>query len=389
MSELGPYAGREQTQAKHFILKGYLEGLAFKVLTFSDLTFVDGFCGPWETKTEDFSDSSFMIAIKVLKDAQRIIFERDGKLRCIRLFFSEIDPEAFKQLTAAIAPFNDPANRFEIRTFHGRFEDAVDQINAFIGSSLPLIFIDPTGWSGYPIEKIKPLFSRTKCEVLINFMYEFINRFVHSDDPKTIASLDPILGGPGWQQRLDQNVPIGAAAHEIFKEALKDAGRFRFVVSTVIDKAFADRPHFFITYATKSLDGLKEFRETEYRALREYAKNRANAKEQKRDEESGNLGLFPGHEAGLQAETVDETVTEQMAAASAHIVDVLSKRSSIAFESVVMRLLQRYMLRETNVKDICAALARNGTIERTWGAGNRKPKDSDMIKLKSPPGPKL
>jgi three-Cys-motif partner protein len=388
MPQPGPYAGREQTQAKHFILKGYLQGLAFKVLTFSDLTFVDGFCGPWQTKTEDFSDSSFMIAIKVLKDAQSIIFEREGKLRYIRLFFSEIDPDAFRQLTAAIAPFNDPANRFEIRTFPGKFEDAVDQINTFIGSSLPLIFIDPTGWSGYPIKKIKPLFFRSKCEVLINFMYEFINRFVYSEDPKTIASLDLILGGPGWQQRLDKNLPVGAAAHELFKESLKEAGRFRFVVSTAIDKAFADRPHFFITYATKSLDGLKEFRATEYRALREYAKNRANAKEKKRDEESGSLGLFPGHEAGLQAESIDEAVKAQMAAASAHLIDSLLKQSSITFQSVVMRLLQRHMLRETNVKDICAALAKNGTIERTWGAGNRKPKDSDIIKLKSVPPPR-
>jgi hypothetical protein len=41
------------------------------------------------------------------------------------------------------------------------------------------------------------------------------------------------------------------------------------------------------------------------------------------------------------------------------------------------------------VKDICAELARNGTIERTWGAGNRKPKDSDIIKLKSPRSPRL
>jgi three-Cys-motif partner protein len=387
--EPGPYEGREQTQAKHFILKGYLQGLAFKVLTFSDLTFVDGFCGPWETKTEDFSDSSFMIAIRVLKDAQRIIFERDGKLRYIRLFFSETDPEAFKQLSAAVAPFNDPASRFEIRTFHGKFEDAVDQINAFIGSSLPLIFIDPTGWSGYPIEKIKPLFSRSKCEVLINFMYEFVNRFVHSDEPKTIASLDPILGGPSWQQRLDPNLPAGAAAHELFKETLKEAGRFRFVVSTVIDKALVDRPHFFITYATKSLDGLKEFRETEYRALREYARNRADAKEKKRDKESGSVGLFPGYEGGLQADTIDDAVREQMAAASAHLIDVLSRQPSITFESLVMRLLQRYMLRETNVKDICAALAKSGIVDRTWGAGNRKPKDSDVIKRKIVPLPKL
>ena len=65
-----PYSGREQTKAKHFILKRYLQALAFKVLPSFDITYVDGFSGPWETKTEAFSDTSFMIAINVLLDAQ-------------------------------------------------------------------------------------------------------------------------------------------------------------------------------------------------------------------------------------------------------------------------------------------------------------------------------
>jgi hypothetical protein len=34
------------------------------------------------------------------------------------------------------------------------------------------------------------------------------------------------------------------------------------------------------------------------------------------------------------------------------------------------------------VKDICVELARAGKIENTWGGGNRKPKDRDIIKLK-------
>ena len=90
-----PYSGREQTKAKHFILKRYLQALAFKVLTFSDVTYVDGFSGPWETKTENFGDSSFMIAISVLQDAQKQIFERRGIRRQIRCFFSEKEPEVF------------------------------------------------------------------------------------------------------------------------------------------------------------------------------------------------------------------------------------------------------------------------------------------------------
>src|ERR1700720_725079 len=83
------YSGREQTKAKHFILKRYLQALAFKVLTFSDITYVDGFSGPWETKTEDFSDSSFMIAISVLLDAQNQILERGHKRR-IRCSFPRL-----------------------------------------------------------------------------------------------------------------------------------------------------------------------------------------------------------------------------------------------------------------------------------------------------------
>jgi three-Cys-motif partner protein len=123
-----PYSGREQTKAKHFILKRYLQALAFKILTFSDVTYVDGFSGPWQTKTENFSDSSFMIAISVLQDAQKRILERIGSRRRIRCFFSDSDPEVFAQLKQAVAPFHRPEEGFEIKTYCGKFEDAVSQI---------------------------------------------------------------------------------------------------------------------------------------------------------------------------------------------------------------------------------------------------------------------
>jgi len=87
-----PYSDREQTRAKHFILKHYLQALAFKVLRFSDVTYVDGFSGPLETKTEDFSDSSFMIAISVLKDAQKKILENTGAKRRIGLHPVSLTP---------------------------------------------------------------------------------------------------------------------------------------------------------------------------------------------------------------------------------------------------------------------------------------------------------
>lgn len=381
-----PYSGREQTQAKHFILGRYLQALAFKVLTFQDITYVDGFSGPWETKTEDFSDLSFMIAIEVLLDAQRRIRERTGISRRIRCFFSEIDPEAFAELERAVAPFHKPAEGFEIKTYCGKFEDAVSEIQTFIGRSFPLIFIDPTGWTGYPFDKIKSLFARPRCEVLINFMYAFVQRFVHSDDEDTITSLNPILGGPRWRDRLDPSLERGPAAEKLFRETLKSVGNFDFVVLTKIDKATTERPHFFITYGTKSLDGLKVFRQTEYDALRQHEKNRANARERIREERTNTPDMFAGHQATVQEATIDEIVEDQMELASADLTGALAKSGPRLFSAVLVSLLQAYMLRETNVKDICVNLAKARMIENTWGSGNRKPRDECLIKFTATAG---
>lgn len=377
-----PYFGREQTKTKHFILRRYLQALAFKVLRFSDITYVDGFSGPWETKTEDFIDSSFMIAINVLQDAQQKIqlqTERRPKIRC---FFSESNRQAYIKLATAISPFHLPAKDFEIKTYCGEFESAIPEIQTFIGQSFPLIFIDPTGWTGYSLSKIGSLFHRPKCEVLINFMYDFVNRAASMNDAKTIASLDPILGGPGWEARLDPTLSRGRAVEKLFRHNLATVGNFDFVVSTKIDRPTADRPHFFIAYGTKSRDGLKTFRETEYNALRLNARDRAAAKERKREGLSGSPDLFSGFEADIQETTIDEIVEEQKALATPEALRILREFGPLSFSDLWEMLLQAYILRVTNVKDICVDLAKIGTIENTWGGGNRKPRDQDAIKLR-------
>ena len=382
----GAYSGREQTKAKHFILRRYLQALAFKVLRFSDLTYVDGFSGPWETQTEDFADSSFMIAIDVLRDAQQQILTQTGRRPRIRCFFSENDPETFAILAAAVAPFHKPEEDFEIKTYCGKFENAVPEIQAFIGRSFPLIFIDPTGWTGYPFDKIKPLFDRPKCEVLINFMYDFVNRAASMNDKKTIASLGPILGGPKWEERLDPSLTRGRAVEKLFRDALREAGRFDFVVSTKIDRSTEDRPHYFIAYGTKSHDGLKAFRETEYVALRAHARDRAEAKERKREDKSGSRDLFAGMDAVAQEATIEDIVEEQKAAASEDLLAVLRESGPMLFSDMWIKLLQARMLRVTNVKDICVDLAKAGIIENTWDGGSRKPQDEDLIGLKTDTG---
>jgi three-Cys-motif partner protein len=305
--------------------------------------------------------------------------ETDRRATQNPLLFSESNPKAFLQLQAAVAPHHKPEEGFEIKTYRGDFEDAIAEIKAFIGGSFPLIFIDPTGWTGYPFDKIKPLFEPAKCEVLINFMYSFVSRFVASQDQSTITSLDNILGGPGWQDRLDRSLSRGPAVEKLFRETLKKSGGFNYVVSTRIDRSTQDRPQFFIAYGTKSREGLKAFRETEYSALRAHAGNRANAKERLRESRTGSPDLFTGLDAPIQEASIDDIVDVQKALASEHLMAILSEKEARPFPAVVDALLEPFMVRETNVKDICCELAREGKIRNTWGKGNRKPNDKTMI----------
>src|SRR5687768_10469231 len=62
------YRGREQTFVKHLILREYIERVGWNILSFADeFVFVDGFSGPWKARTENYTDTSFGIAIDKLR----------------------------------------------------------------------------------------------------------------------------------------------------------------------------------------------------------------------------------------------------------------------------------------------------------------------------------
>lgn len=376
------YSEREQTLTKHFLLKSYLQTLVYKLFQSGQrsVTYVDGFSGPWKSKTENFSDSSFMIAINVLKSAH---FQMLSKMQPLttKCFFVEKNPKSFALLSEAVKRHHSPDKGFHIETFNGEFEAATSRIVEYIGQSFALVFIDPTGWTGYTYGSISPILKHTPGEVLINFMYDFVNRAAAMDDPKTIASLDPIFGGPGWKERLQRDVPLGQELERIFRNVLKEAGGYKYVLSTRIDKTTANRPHFYIAYGTRASAGLKAFREVEASALKGHHQLRAKAKQTKREVRTGQNELFS---SALIPETSFEQIIEKNSqAAKQWIIALLKTRgASIQFGVLLLNVLELFALRETNVKDVCVQLANDGLIENTWkSASKKKPYDESPITL--------
>ena len=65
------YAGREQSYVKHVFLERYLEALVHKTASkYSNIVYVDGFAGPWQSANEQFHDTSFGIALAALRNAK-------------------------------------------------------------------------------------------------------------------------------------------------------------------------------------------------------------------------------------------------------------------------------------------------------------------------------
>jgi three-Cys-motif partner protein len=239
------YEDREQTLVKHEILKGYLERFAFIVGSKWDtITYVDCFAGPWNVRSQNLSDSSFAIALEKLRLAREYHASRNRyiKLRC---FFLEKDPTAYKELEAFAKDVKDAV----VKPLNAAFEDSISQITKFIHeggqNSFPFIFIDPKGWNGIAIETIRPLLEIKPSEVLVNFMTDFIKRFINSPDDQTQASFTRLLGSEQAKSRVQNASPENRedVAVAEYCNGLKKAGDFQFACSAIVLHPLKDATH--------------------------------------------------------------------------------------------------------------------------------------------------
>src|SRR4029079_6683867 len=174
------YAEKEQSLVKHEILRRYLSTFAHKVGSgWDSITYVDGFSGPWNSVSADLKDSSFAIALGQLRQARETHRARKNlRLRC---FFVEQDRSAYAHLEQSVKAQTD----IEIKTVNGPLELAIGEILSFLKSdrqTFAFTLIDPTGWTGFAMNTIRPLIQFQPGEVLVNFMTSFITRFIEVDD---------------------------------------------------------------------------------------------------------------------------------------------------------------------------------------------------------------
>jgi three-Cys-motif partner protein len=176
MRPVAYYKDREQTYLKHFFLERYLETVAYHIgFSQKEFVYVDCFSGPWRAADEELGDTSIRIALDRL-NAVRNGLAQQRKYPSIRAIFVEKSPSAFASLQQALYAH---CGEIKATALPGSFEDNIHLILDHVGSTFAFFFVDPTGWTGFAMDNIRPILQRKKGEVMINFMFDFINRFLN------------------------------------------------------------------------------------------------------------------------------------------------------------------------------------------------------------------
>lgn len=370
MQDESYYEGREQTYIKHYFLEKYLEKVAYKIGSFTDkFAFVDGFSGPWQSSNEEFDDTSFMIAIRKLREV-KVGLEKIGRNFDIKCVFVEKDPVAYESLVFAVAGISD----IEISTINGEFESSIPQIINEIKPRFSLTFVDPTGWTGYSLKHIKPILEYNPGEVIVNFMFDHIQRFVDHPDEKVSKTFDDLFGSVNWRETTENNLI------DKYSGVLKTEGNFKYSTFTEIKKPLVDRAYFHLIYGTRHPAGILEFRAAEKQSSTRQEIVRANAKGKKREDISGQEDLF-GVDHDHNKIRFENKRNANIAKMRSTLIELLQATGSTKYLHAAAHSLCVPLVWEADFKDLLISLQEESIVEIIGMKSNeRRPNSSHTIK---------
>ena len=163
------------TQAKHAILRRYLDAwLPIMTRWNGRVVYIDGFAGPGRYLGGE--EGSPIVALRAALEHPYPITSE------LVYLFIEADSKRKANLEQEIAKFTLPKN-VQAYVHEGKFDETITGLlDTVVGSGHRLAptfaFVDPFGWSQTPFSLIERLMANPRTEVLINLMYEEVNRFL-------------------------------------------------------------------------------------------------------------------------------------------------------------------------------------------------------------------
>lgn len=378
------YEGREQALVKHTFLDTYMPAQIPKVVSFADeFTYVDLFAGPWQSQSGDYSDTSFGIALSRMTEAKAM----QVKLRrSVKMVAHLVEKKAanYAELIEAVKRFPE----VEVHCYSG----VAEQHAATIASSIParafrFVVIDPKGVPD--VRAFKCLIEPAKTEVLLNFMFQFANRFAGSQD--RMPTLEGWLGGLSEEQgswRRDFAELRGpdreAAITERARQAMRKMGGYAHAPALTVDETASERPLYKLIYLSRHPAGLRVFRDAHVKALEAQATYKSVRKAEARRQASGMDDLFAGLSAMDPGERSALEIASGLVAAQSKMLHLLEQvPDGLRWKEIWPRVLDACVVTHNQLGDCVRDLRSRGTITvSAWtGTAIRRPKDEYLVRL--------
>ena len=245
------------TAKKHELLRRYFEAwLPIMARWNGRVVYIDGFAGPGRySKGEDGSP------VVVLKAARDHAYPVKTELVCI---FVEDDPDRYSHLKHVLDELAvSLPNYIKWQVVPGKFDEHLTNTFKIIDTQKQavaptLVFIDPFGFSHTPFKTISNILKNSRCEVLVNFMYEEVNRFLSVE--KHSGDYDQLFGTAQWRSvmNLSGAAQRRKALHDIYLSQLKTAAQYVHSFEMLNQGNSTD---YFLFFATNNLKGLEKMKE--------------------------------------------------------------------------------------------------------------------------------
>lgn len=378
------YEGREQALVKHTFLDTYMPAQIPKIVSWAnEFTYVDLFAGPWQSKSGDYSDTSFGIALRRMTEAKAT----QAKVgRTVKMVAHLVEKNAtnYAELTEAVKRFPE----VEVHCHAGVAEQHAASIAKLIPDrAFRFVVVDPKGVPD--VGKFKCLIEARNTEVLVNFMFQFANRFAGSQDrmPTLEGWLGDLSGDEGsWRKDFAElnGEAREAAITDRARGALRRMGGYGYAPALTVDETASDRPLYKLIYLSRHPIGLRVFRDAHVKALEAQATYKAARRAEIRRKKTGMDDLFSCPNATQSGERSALEIAGGMTAAQAKLRQLLAEApTGIKWKTLWPAVLDACVVTHNQLGDFVRSLKATGeALVPDWTSDTMKrPKEEFLIRL--------
>ena len=242
----------QQTEMKHKVVAEYFRVWATMLGQYNKAMFFDCFggCGAYLDSNGDTRyGSPFIMAI----EAQEL---KNNLGRNIEIYATEPDKDNFENLQKVAESLKDSLSvmpQLGNMTFEKLMGYKWTQDKYRDNYTSALFLLDPFGFS-LAFKDIEDIMKYPKNEMIINFMFDYISRFIGKDDPALEATYTSFFGTEEWRDAI----PLSGEEREkklvdIYKRQLKKNAKYVFPFKLSFpDK---DRTYYYLFHVTNNRDG--------------------------------------------------------------------------------------------------------------------------------------